>query len=243
MNRLYFILPMALVIGACGQTTDSGSPFSTRDGQWQAAMNAGDAAGLAALYAEDARLMPPNAEATIGRDAIKATFGGMIESGAKVELNVMETKSTGDIAYNVGAYKISAGGEVTDQGKYIEVWHRGADGAWLMTNDIWNSNLPAAVASHSDDNPHVMAFHVVKDFDRWIAAWRGENSRHDMFKAHGVAHLHTFQNADKPNTTAVVMSISDMDAFNAFMASKEAAEAAAADGVDLKATTFLTEVH
>jgi hypothetical protein len=39
------------------------------------------------------------------------------------------------------------------------------------------------------------------------------------------------------------MSISDMDAFNAFMASKEAAEAAAADGVDLKATTFLTEVH
>ena len=38
------------------------------------------------------------------------------------------------------------------------------------------------------------------------------------------------------------MAISDMEAFNAFMDTDEVAEAAAADGVDLEATTFLNEV-
>ncbi|MDH4048519.1 MAG: DUF4440 domain-containing protein [Gammaproteobacteria bacterium] len=240
MNKLFCILTLALFVAACGQTTDSGKPFSSRDGQWQAAMDAGDAGALVALYAEDARLMPPNAEATIGREAVAATFSGMIESGARVELTVVESKSSGDMAYNVGTYKMTAGGEVSDRGKYIEVWQRGADGAWLMTNDIWNSDLP--VAGGGGDNAHVMAVHEVKDFDSWIAAWRGENSRHDLFKAHGVAHAHTFQNADKPNLTGVVMSVSDMDAFNAFMTTEEAAAAAAADGVDLEKTTFLMEV-
>jgi len=241
MNKIFCVLTLVLFIAACGQTTDSGKPFSSRDGQWQAAMDAGDADALVALYAEEARLMPPNAEATIGRDAINAAFGGMIESGARVGLTVVESRSSGDMAYNVGTYEMTAGGEVADKGKYIEVWQRSADGTWLMTNDIWNSDLPFAAGG--SDNAHVMAFHEVKDFNSWIAAWRGENSRHDLFKAHGVAHAHTFQNADNPNLTGVVMSVSDMDAFNAFMATKEVAEAAAADGVDLKKTTFLMEVR
>lgn len=243
MNKLFYILPMALVIGACGQATDTGTPLSSRDGAWQAAMDAGDADAVAALYTENARLMPPNSEATLGHDAIKAAFGGMIDAGMTAELNIVETQSSGDFGYNVGTFKIMAGGEVVDQGKYVETWRRGADGVWLMSNDIWNSDLPVPSMGDMGDMPHVMAVHEVKDFDDWIAAWRGEDSRHDMFKAHGVAHAHTFQNADNPNLTGVVMTVSDMDAFNAFMASDEVNEAAAADGVDLDATTFLMEVH
>jgi hypothetical protein len=64
-----------------------------------------------------------------------------------------------------------------------------------------------------------------------------------MFSEHGVAHAHTFQNADNPNLTGVVLSISDMDEFNAIMASEEAADAASADGVDLDEATFLKEVE
>lgn len=242
MNRYFYILPVALVIGACMQPTDSGSPFSSRDGDWQAAMNAGDADAIAALYADNARVLPPNAEATIGHDAVREIFGGMIDAGLTAELNVVETQSSGDLAYNVGTYTLTADGEVVDQGKYVETWRRGGDDVWLMTNDIWNSDLPVPATGHVHDLPHVMAIHEVEDFDHWIAAWRGENSRHDMFRAHGVEHSHTFQSADNPNLTGVVLSISDMEAFNAFMASDEATEAATADGVDLEATTFLSEV-
>ena len=242
MNKLFLILPLALIAGACGQAVDSGTPFGSRDGEWQAAMNAGDADAIAALYAEDARLLPPNDKAMTGRDAVKAMFGAMIDSGASVELNPIEIESAGDVAYTVGTYVLSIAGEVADRGKYVEIWRRSADGTWLMSNDIWNSDMPA-MGSGGGEKPHVMAFHEVADFDRWIAAWRGDDSRHDMFKANGVAHIHTFQNADNPNLTGLVMAISDMDAFNAFMSSDAAAEAAAADGVDLEQTTMLNEVN
>ena len=125
----------------------------------------------------------------------------------------------------------------------METWRRGADGVRLMSNDIWNSDMPAAGSVDGAEKPHIMVYHEVENFDAWIAAWRGENSRHDMFKAHGVAHAHTFQNADNPNLTGIVMSISDMDAFNRFMETEEVAAAATADGVDLDATTFLNEVN
>ena len=37
MKKLLYIVPIALVLGACGQVADSGTPFSSRDGEWQAA--------------------------------------------------------------------------------------------------------------------------------------------------------------------------------------------------------------
>ncbi len=240
MRKHVCVFAAALLVGACAQPGDSGTPFSSRDGDWQEAMNAGDVESLVALYAEDARLMPPNYEATVGREAVKMTFGAMIDAGLSIELDVVETQSSGDVAYNIGNYKLMADGAVTDQGKYVETWRRGSDGVWLMTNDIWNSDMPAAHGN--GELPHLMVYHEVEDFDRWIAAWRGDDSRRDLFKANGVAHLHTFQSADNPDLTGVVMAIGDMEAFNAFMDSEEVAAAAAADGVDLEATTFLNEV-
>lgn len=242
MKRLFGTMAIAIIVGACGQATDTGTPFSSRHADWQAAMNAGDPDGIAALYASDARLMPPNSEATIGHDAIKEMFGAMIEAGLAIELSPIETHSAGDTAYNVGTYTLTANGDVTDRGKYIEVWRRGADGAWLMTNDIWNSDMPVAMPGGGGDRTHVIALHEVEDFDRWVAAWRGEDSRHDMFKAHGVHHAHTMQSATNPNLTAVILSIGDLEAFSAFLESEGIAEAAASDGVDLASTTFFHQV-
>ena len=243
MNKHLYTISTAILIAACGQATDMGTPFSARSGDWQAAMNAGDPDGIAALYASDARILPPNSAAMTGHDAIKEMFGGMIDAGMSVTLTPIETESSGDVAYNVGTYELIADGEVVDSGKFVETWRRGADDAWLMTNDIWNSDLPASMPGGGGDNTHVVVTHEVEDFDHWIAAWRGENSRHDMFKANGVAHAHTFQSADNPNLTGLVFSVSDMEAFTAFMETEEVGEAAAADGVNLETTTFLNEVE
>ncbi|MDX1480549.1 MAG: DUF4440 domain-containing protein [Woeseiaceae bacterium] len=144
MKKAAAILPLALILSACSQPADDGAAFTLRDAEWQAAMNAGDVEGIAALYAENARLMPPNLEAATGKDAVRAAFGGMIDAGLSVELNAVEHRSGGDIAYVVGTFRLKSGDDVVDQGKYIETWQRNADGDWLMTNDIWNSDMPPA---------------------------------------------------------------------------------------------------
>ena len=243
MRKTQILLPLFLMIAACSQHQGSDGPaFSSRSGEWQDAMNAKDADAIAALYTENARVMPPNGKAKTGRDAVRAEFGAMIDAGLTVELNSIETKSGGDVAYNVGTYVLTAGDTVVDEGKFIETWNRVADGEWLMANDIWNSDLPVA-AGGGDGNTHMMVFHEVKDGNRWLEAWSGENSRRDQFKANGAAHVHTFRHAENPNLTGLVISVSDMDAMNAFLTSEEGAAAAEADGVDLDQTTFLMEAE
>jgi ketosteroid isomerase-like protein len=230
-----------LTITACGQTDDSagGSAFTPRDSEWQAAMNAEDVDAIAALYRDDARLLPPNAEATIGKDGVRAAFGGMIEAGLSIKLNSIESMSGGDIAYVVGSYALMAGDDVADEGKYIETWRRGADGQWLMANDIWNSDMP--VAAPEMPKTHLMITHEVEDADHWLAAWRGEDSRHTLFTNNGAAHVHTFQSANNPNLTGLVVAVSDMDALRVMLGSEEGLAAAAEDGVKADTLTVLTE--
>jgi ketosteroid isomerase-like protein len=204
-------------------------------------MNAKDVDAIAALYRDDARLLPPNGEATIGKDAVRAAFGGMIEAGLSIELNAIETMSGGDVAYNVGTYTLTAGDDVADQGKYIETWRRGDNGEWLMSNDIWNSDLPVPMPAGGGEMAHMMIVHEVEDADRWLAAWRGEDSRHKLFTDNGAAHVHTFQNPDKSNQMGLVVAVRDMEALSAMLVSEEGLAAAAADGVVQGSLTVLTE--
>jgi ketosteroid isomerase-like protein len=47
----------------------------------------------------------------------------------------------------VGLYELELSpeeaGPQSDNGKFVEVWRRQADGSWLMAEDIFNSSLPA----------------------------------------------------------------------------------------------------
>lgn len=243
MKRLITILPLFLMISACSPDAsyEDGPAFTSRSGEWQAAMNAKDVDAIAALYRDDARILPPNGEATIGLDSVRAAFGGMIEAGLSIELNPIETMSGGDVAYNVGVYTLTAGGEAVDQGKYIETWRRGADGEWLMSNDIWNSDLAMPMPAGGGEMAHLMIVHDVEDADHWLAAWRGEDSRHKLFTDNGAAHVHTFQNPDKSNQMGLVVAVNDMDALNTMLQSEEGLAAAAADGVIQGSLTVLTE--
>ena len=40
--------------------------------------------------------------------------------------------------------KDASGEPTTDNGKYVEVWEKKADGKWKCGTDIWNSDMPAA---------------------------------------------------------------------------------------------------
>mgnify|MGYP001816775511 FL=1 len=242
MKKTLAIAPILLFIAACGQNSGGSGGFESREAEWEAGMNAADVEAMVALYAADARLMPPNGPASVGHEGVRASFGGMIEAGLTVDLTPIDIQTAGDIAFVIGTYELQAGDDVADRGKYIETWGRDAGGEWKITNDTWNSDLPAAGGGGGGDGrTHMLILHEVEDGDRWLAAWSGEDGRRVEFKANGAAHVHTFRNADNPNLTGLVISVADMDAINAFLSSAEGVAAAEADGVNLDEMTVLIE--
>jgi ketosteroid isomerase-like protein len=111
---------------------------------FQEAFARGDAAGAAAVYTEDAEILPPNSETMHGRAVIQGFWQGALDMGIKgatLETVELETYPTG--AVEVGKYSLSvAGGQVVDHGKFIVIWKQ-EGGDWKWHRDIWNSSLPA----------------------------------------------------------------------------------------------------
>jgi uncharacterized protein (TIGR02246 family) len=117
--------------------------------QFEAAFNSGDAAGLAALYTEDASLMAPNMARLDGRPAIQGLWQHFFDADvSNLDLNTVELIVTGPRASEVGTFSMSTrdgrGGMLTAHGKYIVLWRLDADGVWRLHRDLWN-NGPAAV--------------------------------------------------------------------------------------------------
>jgi uncharacterized protein (TIGR02246 family) len=104
----------------------------------------GDAAGLAALYTEEAQLLPPNADFHIGRQVIQAFWQATVNAGIKeARLETLEVEPHGDTAIEVGKYTLYAeGGQELDAGKYVVIWKR-EGGKWRLHRDIFNSSKPA----------------------------------------------------------------------------------------------------
>lgn len=109
-------------------------------------MVAGEWAALMNLYTEDATLMPPGAPSVEGRPAIEA-FLAAFPKVTEMTFDLNEVDGRGDLAFVRGAYRMTmeipgAPGPVTDEGKFIEIRRKQADGRWLIAVDIFNSNVP-----------------------------------------------------------------------------------------------------
>jgi ketosteroid isomerase-like protein len=109
---------------------------------WLSSFNGGDASGVAALYAESARLMPPNAEILDGRAAIEPFIKGFVQTGAKLTFELIHVHESPSMCVAVGRYLLDIPGAPQDRGKYIEVWASQGDGSWRIVDDMFNSSLP-----------------------------------------------------------------------------------------------------
>ena len=83
--------------------------------EFEALFNAGDAAGMASYYAEDARLLAEHADLVRGRDAVERFWRD-----------------------GIVVVRIPSGPELTT--KYATIWQRDADGGWRLAVDSSSPN-------------------------------------------------------------------------------------------------------
>jgi uncharacterized protein (TIGR02246 family) len=108
------------------------------------AVSARDAERAAALYTDDARLIPQGAPACEDRAAIAAFFAGAFNNGIVGARFVTEDVEGDDArASEVGRYELHAalpGGErvLATEGRYLIVWRK-VDGDWRMHRDMFNT--------------------------------------------------------------------------------------------------------
>lgn len=107
------------------------------------AFKAGDAATIASLYTQTAKMLPPDATEIAGGEAIQAEWQSWIDAGLKdLTLEAKEVEADGDLAYEIGWFTLQAPTETNDMatasGNYVVVWKRGADGDWRLHVDTWN---------------------------------------------------------------------------------------------------------
>jgi ketosteroid isomerase-like protein len=119
------------------------------------ALERGDAAAVSAVYASDARLLPPTAEAMSGREAIERFWRTAIEIGiSHVEFEPLALTRHDGVAYETGRYVLRfesrEDGSLIDRGKYVLVHERQTDGSWLRAVEMFNPDVPHVAREHSE---------------------------------------------------------------------------------------------
>ncbi|HZU88644.1 MAG TPA: SgcJ/EcaC family oxidoreductase [Stellaceae bacterium] len=104
--------------------------------------NSGDLAALAALYADDAVLLPPGPRTFTGRSDVRS-FWEQAEQIKEVEFETRAVKSLGaDAACETGNLRIalsSPGPQAREiAAKYVLVWRK-SGGEWKIEAAIWNA--------------------------------------------------------------------------------------------------------
>ena len=115
------------------------------------ATNHGDVEALAALYDDDAVLLPPDHQPIRGRDAIGDFWRQGTDEG--LEVTTLRLDVEGGIGYLVGQYTLpETEEEPADSGKTVMCLRRQGDGSWKVTADIWNSSVGDDSADEDDDS-------------------------------------------------------------------------------------------
>jgi uncharacterized protein (TIGR02246 family) len=109
---------------------------------WTAAFNKGDAAAVAALYSEDAYVLPPGSAMVKGRAAIEAFWRQAAQQMTDAKLTTLDVLPLGrSAAREIGTVTLKTKSQPPQEvvGKYAVVWRKvGRD--WRLATDIWNTD-------------------------------------------------------------------------------------------------------
>jgi uncharacterized protein (TIGR02246 family) len=109
---------------------------------WTAAFNKGDDAAVAALYTEDAYVLPPGSAMVKGRAAIEAFWRQAAQQMTDAKLTTLDVLPLGrSAAREIGTVTLKTKSQPPQEvvGKYVVVWRKiGRD--WKLATDIWNTD-------------------------------------------------------------------------------------------------------
>ena len=155
-TRLAFRLAVAALLLTVGCARSGGGPAALTeadkaamravDQKFVAAVLAKDWAAAATVYTADASFMPPNGPLVKGSAAIQAWMPSLPPL-TTFTLEAQQIDGVGDFAYARGVYTMSftlpgATAPTEDHGKYLVIGRKQADGSWLISEDIFNSDVP-----------------------------------------------------------------------------------------------------
>ena len=124
---------------------DQASPFIAKaNKEWEAAIQTGDADALSRPYHEEGVFVGPDGNAVRGRAAIRAMYAGRAASKARIVAATIQSEGRvaagPDEVYEWGSgwmfIQAADGTRAKRGGRYLTVWHRQADGTWVITRNL-----------------------------------------------------------------------------------------------------------
>lgn len=108
--------------------------------EWEALFDGGDAAGMAASYAEDALLVATGTATVHGRAAIEAFWRQSCARATSLGLvrtvHPQHAERDGALGYSRGEVRMELSGSGVRVVRYVTVWKEQADGVWRCVIDI-----------------------------------------------------------------------------------------------------------
>ena len=152
MRRWLVCLVVAGLSIGCASTANVAQEKDTLmrlDREWSASVK--DTEKFLSYFAPDAAIYAPGMARVSGTTAIREAWTQMSSApGFALEFapTSVDVSSSGELGYTTGTYKGSMAG-ATENGKYVTVWKKQADGNWKVLHDIFNADAaPAAADQH-----------------------------------------------------------------------------------------------
>jgi uncharacterized protein (TIGR02246 family) len=136
------VIAGGLAVGAASASAQDKATIQKLNDAWTAAFNKGDAAAVAAMYTEDAYLLPPGAEMVRGRAAIEAFWRQAARQLGDAKLATIDVLPLGlQAAREIGTVSLKTKSQPPQEiiAKYAVVWRKAGD-KWKLATDIWNTN-------------------------------------------------------------------------------------------------------
>ena len=139
------MLGLSSYISPAGAEDKNATALIAVDNDWSNAAIARNVDAVGSFYAEDAVAYPPNEPAAVGRAAAKKVWAAYFADPTfKISWKANSAGVEKRTGWTVGAYQVSLKGPdektIVQNGKYVTVWQKNADGKWKAIHDIWNSD-------------------------------------------------------------------------------------------------------
>ncbi|HEX3417570.1 MAG TPA: SgcJ/EcaC family oxidoreductase [Stellaceae bacterium] len=131
-----------LGLGAAPAVAQNKATIEKLNDAWTAAFNKGDAAAVAALYTEDAYVLPPGSAMVKGRAAIEAFWRQAAQQMSDAKLTTVDVLPLGrSAAREIGTVTLKTKSQPPQEvvGKYVVVWRK-IGREWKLATDIWNTD-------------------------------------------------------------------------------------------------------